>query len=104
MIAEKFRFEKREQRPGESVLSFIVGLSNLATHCQLEARLSDTLRDGLVIGLRNETIQKRLISEADLDLERTSNLAIAIKTATRDTVEVQGIRSETQNQHTFYTS
>lgn len=90
VIAEGFRFHKREQRPGESVLSFIAELRNLATHCQFEASLSDTLRDRLVVGLRNETIQKRLLSETDLDLEKAINLSFAMETAARDAAEVQG--------------
>ncbi|XP_061164934.1 uncharacterized protein K02A2.6-like [Saccostrea echinata] len=97
VIAERFRFHKRNQRPDESVLSYIAELRNLATHCQFEAALSDTLRDRLVVGLRQETIQKRLLSEKDLDLEKAINLAVAMETAARDAAEVQGVKSETVN-------
>ncbi|XP_062608629.1 uncharacterized protein K02A2.6-like [Saccostrea cucullata] len=97
VIAERFRFHKRNQRPDESVLSYMAELRNLATHCQFEAALSDTLRDRLVVGLRQETIQKRLLSEKDLDLEKAINLAVAMETAARDAAEVQGGKSETVN-------
>ena len=57
VIAERFRFHKRDQRPGESVLSYIAELRNLATHCQFDASLNDTLRDRLVECLCNDTKQ-----------------------------------------------
>ena len=97
VIAERFRFHKRDQRPGESVLSFMAELRNLATHCQFGASLNDTLRDRLVVGLRNETTQKRLLSETDLDLEKAINLSVAMETAAKDAAEVQGVRGESVN-------
>lgn len=95
VIAERFRFHKRNQRPDESVLTYIAELRNLATHCQFEAALNDTLRDRLVVGLRQESIQKRLLSETDLNLEKAINLAVAMETAARDAAEVQGVKPET---------
>lgn len=90
MIAELFRFYKRNQWPDESVLAYIAELRNLATHCQFEAAFNDTLRDRLVVGLRQESIQKRLLSEIDLDLKKAINLAVAMETAARDAAEVRG--------------
>lgn len=62
IIAERFRFHKRDQRPGKSMLSY--------THCQFDASLNDTMRDRLVVDLHNDTIQKRLLSETDLGFEK----------------------------------
>lgn len=70
-------------------------MPNYATHCQFEAALNDTLRDRLVVGLRQESIQKRLLSETDLNLEKAINLAVAMETAARDAAEVQGVKPET---------
>ena len=108
VIAERFRFHKRDQRPGESVLSYIAELRNLATHCQFDASLNDTLLDRLVECLCNDTIQniqKRVLSETDLGLEKAINLSVATETAARDAAEVQGgkKRNCTQNQHTSQT-
>jgi hypothetical protein len=94
VIVEMFRFHQRNQRPGESVLSFMAELRNLAAHCQFGASLNDTLRDMLVVRLRNETTQKQLLSETDLDLEKGINLSAAIETAANDAAEVQGVRGE----------
>ncbi|KAK3107500.1 hypothetical protein FSP39_015888 [Pinctada imbricata] len=94
IIAERFRFHKRNQRPDESIFAYVAELRKLATHCQFEATLSDTLRDRLVCGLRQETIQKRLLSERDLDLEKAIQLSVAMETAAKDAAEVQGVRGE----------
>jgi hypothetical protein len=91
VITEMFRFHKRDQRPGESVMA---ELRNLATHCQFGASLNDTLRDRLVVGLRNEITQKRLLSETDLDLEKDISFSVAMETAAKDAAEVQDVRGE----------
>lgn len=90
VIAERFRFHKRHQWSDESLLTYIAELRNLATHCKFKAALNDTLRDRLVVGFRQESIQKRLLSETNLNLEKAINLAVAMETAARDAVEVQG--------------
>ena len=63
-IAERFRFYKRNQHEGESILSYMAELRKLATHCNFGGNLNETLRDGLVCGLRSMQIQERLLSEA----------------------------------------
>ena len=47
-IAERFRFYKRHQREGETVLTYPVDLKKLAVHCNFGANLNETLRDRLV--------------------------------------------------------
>ena len=62
-IAERFRFYKRNQREGETVLTYVADLKKLATHCNFGANLNEALRDKLVCGLRNVQIQKRLLQK-----------------------------------------
>ena len=50
-IAERFRFYKRNQQEGESILSYIAELKKLTTHCNFGSNLEETLRDRLVCGL-----------------------------------------------------
>ncbi|CAB4015953.1 Hypothetical predicted protein [Paramuricea clavata] len=57
-IAERFRFYKRNQQEGESILSYITELKKLTTHCNFASNLEETLRDRLVCGLSNQQIQK----------------------------------------------
>ena len=52
VIAERFRFHKRDQNPGEGVLQYIAELRKLAITCNFGNVLDDTLRDRSVCGLR----------------------------------------------------
>lgn len=60
VISERFKFNKRNQKEGESVNSYVVELKRLSTHCEFGTFLLKALRDRLVCGLRSETTQKKL--------------------------------------------
>lgn len=62
VIAERFRFHKRNQLKTESVSEYMAELRRLAEHCQFGEGLSDALRDRLVCGLHNEGTQRRLLT------------------------------------------
>ena len=47
-IAERFRFYKKNQHEGESILSYVGELRKLATHCNFGGNLNEALRDRLV--------------------------------------------------------
>ena len=88
-IGERFRFYKRNQHEGESILSYVAELRKLATHCNFGGNLNEALRDRLVCGLRNMQIQKRLLSEAKLKYSKAVEIAVAMETAIRDASELQ---------------
>ena len=88
-IAERFRFYKRNQHGGESILSYVAELRKLATHCNFGGNLNEALRDRLVCGLRNMQIQKRLLLEAKLKYSKAVEIAVAMETAIRDASELQ---------------
>ena len=69
-IAERFRFYKRNQHEGETVLTYVADLKKLVAHCNFGANLNKALRDRLVCGLRNVQIQKCLLSQAKLNIPR----------------------------------
>jgi hypothetical protein len=56
VIAECYRFYKRSQKEGETVAQYIAELRRLAVDCQFGEFLSRSLRDRLVMGLRNEAV------------------------------------------------
>lgn len=91
-IAERFRFHKREQGAGETVTVYIAELRRLAIHCDFGDTLDKTLRDRFVCGLKQEHIQKKLLAEPKLTLERAIQTAVAMETASRDALELQGKR------------
>lgn len=90
VIAERFRFHKREQKQGESITDFNVSLRKLSLHCKFGQNLNDTLRDRLVCGLQNEQIQKRLLSEKDLTYDKALEIAMSMESAQRDVKELHG--------------
>ncbi|XP_053391713.1 uncharacterized protein K02A2.6-like [Mercenaria mercenaria] len=89
-IAERFRFYKRDQRAGESVQDFNISLRKLSQHCNFGDGLNEVLRDRFVCGLRNENIQKKLLSEKDLTYEKSIEIATTMELASRDVNEVHG--------------
>ena len=59
VISERFKFHKRTQAVGESVIDFVAELRKLSKFCKFEAHLDQALRVQFVSGLRNGSIQKQ---------------------------------------------
>ena len=68
IIAERFRFHRRNQN-SESVGKYVAELRRLASTCSFGAFLDDALRDRLVCGLQATSIQKKLLSETNINNE-----------------------------------
>ena len=66
VIAERFKFYRRSQGEGESVVDFVAESRRLASSCEFGNFLNDALRDRLVCGLSNEATQRRLLTEEKL--------------------------------------
>ncbi|XP_033740319.1 uncharacterized protein K02A2.6-like [Pecten maximus] len=90
VIAERFRFHKQDQREGETIREYLAAIRKLSEHCEFGGALSDSLRDRLVCGLKNEHIQRKLLSEVDLTYDKAVDLSVAMETAARDTTELRG--------------
>ena len=75
IIAERFHFHRCNQREGESIAEYMAALRKLSTHCDLKTYLNEALRDRLVCGLRSESIQRRLLAENELSLQKAMELS-----------------------------
>ena len=93
IISERFKFHKRNQKEGETVAAYVVELKKLTIYCEFGAFLNEALRDRLVCGLKSENIQKKLLSEADLDFEKAIKISTAMETAEKDTLSFTGTES-----------
>ena len=93
VIAERFPFHRRTQVEAESINEYIAELRRLTTHCKFGAFLDEALRDRLVCGLRNEGIQKSLLTEADLTLARANDLAVGMEAAEKNAKSLKGMES-----------
>ena len=89
IIAERFYFYKRNQAANESIAEYLAALRQLTTHCAFANFLNDALRDRLACGLRNTTIQKRLLSEKDLTLDTAVHLAQSMEAAEANVTKLQ---------------
>ena len=59
-------------------------LRKLTIHCQFRGYLDEALRDRLVCGLRNEAIQRKLLTEADLTVARALELSLGMEAAEKN--------------------
>ena len=89
VIVQRFHFHRRNQALGETVAENVAELRRLATHCKFEGYLEEALRDRLVCGLKNEGVQKRLLTYWDLTLVKAIEVAQSMEAAERDTQEMK---------------
>lgn len=77
--------------------NYVKELRHLAMDCEFGDTLNQMLRDRLVCGINDSRTQQRLLSEADMDLERTLKTAQAMDMADRDAQQLQSsnVTSET---------
>ena len=85
IIVERFAFYGRSQGESESVTEFEAELRKLALHCAFDDFLSQALRDRLVCGLKDQSIQRRLLAEADLTLQKALEIARSMEAAEKST-------------------
>ena len=82
VIAERFRFHRRNRMAGESVAQFVAELRQLAARCDFGQFLTEALRDRLVCGLRSEPTQRKLLREGGaLTLKRAIEIVQMMESA-----------------------
>ena len=87
---QRFKFHSRSRKPGESVANFVAELRALAEFCNFGSSLEAMLRDQFVCGISDSAIQRRLLGEVPLSLEKALQLAQGMETAARNVKELQG--------------
>lgn len=97
IIAERFRFQKRNQHEGESVSDYVVALKQLATHCEFGPHLNEALRDRFVSGLRVEATQRKLLAETNVTFKSACDTTLAMEMASRNTLEFSGTINKVYN-------
>ena len=90
VIAERLKFHKRDQLPGESLADYIAELRHLATHCEFREYLNDALWNRLVCGLHAEGTQRRLLTTKNLTLQEAIETALTMEAADKDSKTLQG--------------
>ena len=88
-IVQRCKFNSRYSQPEESVSVFVSELYSLAEFCNYGAVLDDMLRDRMVCGINNTSIQRYLVSEQDLPFENAHALALGMETGARNVQTLQ---------------
>ncbi|CAG2223037.1 unnamed protein product [Mytilus edulis] len=88
-IIQRFKFNSRTRHSDESVRTFIAALRSLTEHCNYGDTLNAMLRDRLVVGIKSDRIQRRLLAEPNLTFEKALEIATAMETAEKNTQDIQ---------------
>lgn len=99
VIAERFRFKRTVQKEGQTVNDYAVALRQSSADCDFGAFLNDALRDQFVSGLCSEATQLKLLSQENLTYQRALELALQMEMASKNTKEISGKVTETQQVH-----
>ena len=78
-IVERFKFNNRIRKPGESVASCVAELRSLSEFCNFGGTLEVMNRDRLVCGINDGAIQKRLLAEPKLTYAKAVEIAQSIR-------------------------
>ena len=84
VTVQRYRFYSRFKKPDESISTFVAELRNLARDCAFGTTLETNLRDRLVCGIRDQALQRELLSEKDLTYERALEIALSHESATKN--------------------
>ncbi|KAL1419675.1 hypothetical protein MTO96_025022 [Rhipicephalus appendiculatus] len=85
---ERFRFNNRSRREGESLGQFVAVLRGLASTCAFGDQLDSLLWDRFVCGINNPAMQTRLLEFPDPTLDDVMKAALAMDVATKDAGEI----------------
>ena len=85
IIAKRFHFYRHSQAMGETIAEYLAELRCLSTHCSFGDFLEQALCDHLVCGIRSESLQKRLLAEAELTLKKAVKIAVGMEAAEKTT-------------------
>ena len=88
-IVQRFKFNTRTRKPGESVANFVAELRALAEFCNFGETLEVMLRDRLVCGIADSTIQKALLAKSELDFKQALDIARGLERAARNMKELK---------------
>ena len=87
IIAKRFHFYERQQKPTESIANYLATLRRLASRCEFGAFLSKALRDKSVCGMHSENTQK-VLTKAKLTLDKAVEIAQGMEAAAQKSKEL----------------
>ena len=88
-IVQRFMFNSRSQKEGETIAEFVAELRRLSEHCKFADTLEDMLRDRVVCGMRDTRLQRRLLAESDLTFKKAFEICQATELAATNARNLQ---------------
>ena len=89
-IAERFQFNMRYRKAGETVSQYMAELRRFSQYCEYGNSLDNMLRDRLVCGINHDRTQQRLLSEgASLSLEKAIDISLSLESAIKQAAVIQ---------------
>ncbi|UYV77453.1 K02A2.6-like, partial [Cordylochernes scorpioides] len=99
VIPARYKFFKSNQED-ETISQFMATLRGLAEPCKFGSMLNEMLRDKLVVGVRSENLQKRLLQEGDdATLDKIYEIALSYEAAERDLLSMKNVDYADANIH-----
>ncbi|XP_039602220.1 uncharacterized protein LOC120524433 [Polypterus senegalus] len=86
---QRFHFNRRNQKLDESIAAYIAELRRLSENCNFGNSLDSLLRDRLVCGVRDETLQRWLLAKSNLTFALAQEEALAYEAASVHSKEIQ---------------
>ncbi|XP_075739526.1 uncharacterized protein LOC142784988 [Rhipicephalus microplus] len=87
-LMERFRFNNRSHRDGETLGQFVAALRGLASGCTFGEQLDSLLRDRFVCGINDPAMQTRLLELPGPSLDDAVKAALAMEAAAKDASEL----------------
>ena len=84
VIMCRFKFNTCFRQGGESVTQFVTRLRDLASQCEYGDSAKEMIRDRLVCGVRDDTLQRTLLAVAKLTYDKAYELAVLHESAVQN--------------------
>ena len=75
---QRTKFDARPRKDNESISECVAALRKFSEHCQFRTTLNERLCERFVTGVNNNAIQRKLLLETDLTLDKAVTIAISI--------------------------
>jgi len=82
-VYERYIFNRRQQEPGETFDTFVGDLRRLVRTCEYGPVEESTIRDRIVLGIRDDATRKKLLQMRKLNLKKAIDICRSSEATTR---------------------
>ena len=87
-IYERYRFNKRDQEPNESLNAYVTALRTLSKTCNFRVLENSLIRGRIVIGVRENQARKMLLQVSKLTLRKCIDICRSYETSSHQLKEI----------------